>query len=58
MTIYRQIVSHLTWPLIGMFIAFLAVVAIMERVVCAVIWRVWLRSKRMVGPDSQHAAVG
>jgi predicted ester cyclase len=58
MTIYRQIVSHLKWPLIGMFIAFLAVVVILERVVCAIIWRVWLRSKRMVGPDSKHAAVG
>ena len=58
MTIYRQIVSHLKWPLIGMFIAFLAVVVILERVVCAVIWRVWLRSKRVVGPDSTHTAVG
>jgi steroid delta-isomerase-like uncharacterized protein len=50
MTIYRQIVSHLKWPLMGMFIAFLAVVAILERVVGAVIWRVWLRSKRMFAP--------
>jgi hypothetical protein len=58
MTIYRQIVSHLKWPLISMFIAFLAVVVILERVVCAVIWRAWLRSKRVVGPDSTHAAVG
>jgi steroid delta-isomerase-like uncharacterized protein len=58
MTIYRQIVSHLKWPLIGMFIPFLAIVVILERVVCAVIWRGWLRSKRIVGPDSKHAAVG
>ena len=58
LTIYRQIVSHLKWPLIGMFIAFLAVVVILERVVCALIWRVWLRSKRMIGPDSKPAAVG
>ena len=58
MALYRQIASHLKWPLIGLFIALLAVVAILERVICAIIWKVWLRHNGMVRPDSGNAAVG
>ena len=55
---YRQIASQRKWPLIGLFIALLVIVVILERAVWAVVWRVWSRNKGMVGPDSKPAAVG
>jgi hypothetical protein len=58
MAAYRQIASQRKWPLLGLFIALLVVVVILERVVWAIVWRVWSRNKGMVRPDSKPAAVG
>jgi predicted ester cyclase len=55
---YLQMASHVKWPLIGVFIALLAVLVILERVICAIIWKVWSRHQGMVRPDSGNAAVG
>jgi steroid delta-isomerase-like uncharacterized protein len=44
---YLQVASQVKWVLLGILITLLAFVVILERVVCAAIWRVWSKNRRI-----------
>lgn len=53
---YRQLVSQRRGTMIGLLVGLLAVVIMLERVIWAVLRRVWSRFWRTVGPGSKRAA--